>query len=111
MPPSLERTLRRIALGDPAVLRDATAHDVDAEAGLMDDRVLASARLGALLASGSPVLVLQQGVSEALLAGMTRDQIASILLAIVPTIGLARAAVMAPRLGLANGYDVEAALE
>ncbi|MDH4142439.1 MAG: hypothetical protein OEV61_07495 [Chloroflexota bacterium] len=111
MTQSLERTLRRIALGDQTVLRDATTPAPDSPTGEMDDRILASARLGALLAIESPVPVLQQGVSDALFAGISRDQIAAILVEIVPTIGLARAAIMAPRLGLANGYDVEAGLE
>ena len=47
----------------------------------------------------------------ALTAGASIDEIVGTLIAVVPTVGLARAVSAAPELALALGYDVEAALE
>jgi hypothetical protein len=74
-------------------------------------RTCAAARLGALFALESPVAVLQQGVTDALLAGVTRDQIGSLLVSVLPAIGMSRAAAVAPALGLALGYDLDDDLE
>jgi hypothetical protein len=47
----------------------------------------------------------------ALAASVTRDEVVGVLVSLIPTIGVARAAAVAPELGLAIGYDVGAALE
>jgi hypothetical protein len=49
-------------------------------------------------------------VEEALTLNITRDEIVAALVCLLPTVGLRHAAVVAPRLGLAIGYDVDAAL-
>ena len=47
----------------------------------------------------------------ALAAGASIDEIVGTLIAVAPTVGLARVVSAAPELALALGYDVDAALE
>ncbi len=44
-------------------------------------------------------------------AGATDDEIADVLLAIAPVVGLARVVCAAPDVAIALGYDIGAALE
>ena len=64
----------------------------------------------ALLATEPSGAALQQVVDEALTLNITRDEIVAALVCLLPTVGLRQAAMVGPRLGLAIGYDVEAAL-
>jgi hypothetical protein len=110
-PPAREVLLRRIALGE-VVLVPEVVGDADGLApGLPDQRTRALARLGALLAADPVGPPLRQTVADALAASVTRDEVVGVLVSLIPTIGVARAAAVAPELGLAIGYDVGAALE
>ena len=53
----------------------------------------------------------QHAVALALAAGATRDEVVATLEAVTPVTGAARVVSSAPRVALALGYDVEAALE
>jgi hypothetical protein len=44
-------------------------------------------------------------------AGASNDEIVGCLLAVMPTLGVARVVSAAPKLGLALGFDVATALE
>jgi 4-carboxymuconolactone decarboxylase len=44
-------------------------------------------------------------------AGASYDEIVGTLIAVMPIVGVARVVSAAPKLGLALGYDVSAALE
>lgn len=105
-----EAMLRRIALSDPRLL--AVEQEVGTGPGseALDPRWQALVRLGALLATEPSATALQQVVDEALSLNITRDEIVSALVCLLPTVGLRQAASVAPELGLAIGYDVEAAL-
>jgi hypothetical protein len=110
MPGMLERTLRRIALGDETIL--AAAHDpAFVTIGTGDEQIRTAGRLGALFALEPAASVLQQAVSDALLAGISRNQVGMLLVSALPIIGMARAAAVAPALGLALGYDLDEDLE
>ena len=107
-----KETLRRLAMIDEAFVED--------EAGLglalartpnLEPKTAALLQLGALVASGSPALCLEWSVGRALAAGATEDEIADVLLAIAPVIGLGRVVSAAPDIATALGYDVGAALE
>jgi hypothetical protein len=50
-------------------------------------------------------------VDVALASGASLDEIVGILIAVAPAVGLGRVVSAAPELGLALGYDVNAALE
>jgi 4-carboxymuconolactone decarboxylase len=53
----------------------------------------------------------QWSAGRALAAGATDDEIADVLLAIVPVAGLSRVVCAAPDVATALGYDVAAALD
>jgi alkylhydroperoxidase/carboxymuconolactone decarboxylase family protein YurZ len=106
-----ERLLRRIALGDRELAAQGSRADHAAGPEWLDDRTLSLVRLGALLATDPPGPPLQQGVDEALASDVSRDEIVWALASLIPTIGVTRAASVAPKLGLAIGYDMEEDLE
>lgn len=60
---------------------------------------------------GAATTSCQSGVELARDAGATDEELAGILWAIGSVVGLARVTAAAPTLGLAIGYDVEAAFE
>ena len=62
------------------------------------------------MAIGSPSVCLEWSVSRALAAGATEHEIAGLLLAIAPMVGLARIVTAAPDVAVALGYDIAAAL-
>jgi 4-carboxymuconolactone decarboxylase len=107
---SRERTLRRLALNDSRLMEEIST-DHSAEPADIDDRSRALVRLGALLATDSPTAAVRQGVADAMCTGVSADELVAALLSLLPTIGMPRAAAAAPKLGLAIGYDVDAALE
>jgi alkylhydroperoxidase/carboxymuconolactone decarboxylase family protein YurZ len=63
------------------------------------------------VALGSPAVCLEWCAGRALAAGASEDEIADVLLAIVPVAGLGRVVAAAPDVAIALGYDVAAALE
>src|SRR5215472_4611073 len=77
---------------------------------VMDPKTAALVQMGALVAIGSPAVCLEWGVSRALAAGATEDEITDVLLAVAPAAGLGR--VVGATVGVADGlgYDVQAAL-
>jgi alkylhydroperoxidase/carboxymuconolactone decarboxylase family protein YurZ len=107
-----QETLRRLAMIDEAF--------VEGEAGLglglggvsaLDPKTAALVRLGVSVAIGSPGVCLEWSADRALAAGATEDEIADVLLAIAPVIGLGRVVASAPEVATALGYDITLALE
>jgi alkylhydroperoxidase/carboxymuconolactone decarboxylase family protein YurZ len=68
-------------------------------------------RVAVVVATGSPAVCLEWSAGRALAAGATEDEIAEVLLAIAPVVGLGRVVCAAPDVATALGYDVAAALE
>jgi 4-carboxymuconolactone decarboxylase len=103
--------LRRLAVHDDALL-DQLAVDGRALARtVLDDRTAALIRVAATVAVDAAPYSFQHAVALALDAGATSDEIVASLEAVTPVTGAARVVQCAPRLGLALGYDVDAALE
>jgi alkylhydroperoxidase/carboxymuconolactone decarboxylase family protein YurZ len=100
---SYKQTLRRLAVGDD---RGALADLKE-----LDCRARAFAQLGAMFAIGAGAASYRAGVEDAVAAGATYDEIVDALVAVMPIAGAARVTATAPQLGLALGYDVDAALE
>ena len=71
----------------------------------------ALARLAALVALDGPLAWYIHVVDYALLVGVTVDELVGTLIAVMPSTGADRVVSAAPKLGLALGYDVDAALE
>ena len=100
----IERLLCRLSLHDERSVRAALA---DPEHSGLDPRVQALVGLGALLAVDAATVSVRRKVELAQRAGATEEEIVGVLLAIAPAVGHARTVVVAPRLALALGYDVE----
>jgi alkylhydroperoxidase/carboxymuconolactone decarboxylase family protein YurZ len=107
-----ECTLRKLAIGDDAYLGRLMASEPAnlVESGL-DPKTHALVRIGALVAVDAPAPSYLEAVEAARASGASDREIVGCLLAVLPEVGSARAISAAPRLGLALGYDVAAALE
>lgn len=105
-----ETMLRRMSLSDPRLLTGPAEPRPDRGSATLDPRSQTLVRLGALLATEPSTAALHQVVDEALEFNITRDELVQALVCLLPTVGLRQAAAVAPRLGIAIGYDVEEAL-
>jgi alkylhydroperoxidase/carboxymuconolactone decarboxylase family protein YurZ len=105
-------TLRSLALNDKRFVDSVLGmgHDTVA-ASQLDQKTHALVRLGAALAIDSAPSAYQATVDVALAAGADIDEIVGTLIAVAPTVGLARVVSVAPELALALGYDLDAAFE
>jgi alkylhydroperoxidase/carboxymuconolactone decarboxylase family protein YurZ len=105
-------TLRRLALNDERFVESllGMGHDTIGASGL-DPKTHALVRLGASLAIDAAPSSYRSNIEVALAAGSGVDEIVGTLIAVAPTVGLARVVSAAPELALALGYDVDAALE
>ena len=107
-----KETLRSLALNDEGFVESVLGmgHDTVEVSGL-DQKTHALVRLGAALAIDAAPSSYQSTIDVALAAGASIDEIVGTLIAVAPTVGLARVVSAAPELALALGYDLEAALE
>jgi alkylhydroperoxidase/carboxymuconolactone decarboxylase family protein YurZ len=101
-----EELLRRLALNDERsvgmVLASGSGPSGDVA---LNPKVDLLVRLGALVAVGAATTSLRRTVELALEAGATETEIVGVLVAVAPTVGLARVVATAPRLATAIGYD------
>ena len=107
-----KETLRSLALSDEGFVESVLGmgHDTVEVSGL-DQRTHALVRLGAALAVDAAPSSYQSTIDVALAAGASIDEIVGTLIAVAPTVGLARVVSAAPELALALGYDLETAFE
>ena len=105
-------TLQRLAVRDQRYIEGVLQADRSSPtlSGL-DDRAHALIRIGALIAMNVSPPAYMDSVNAALAAGATNDEIVGTLVAVLPTVGVARVVSAAPNLGLALGSDVAEALE
>jgi alkylhydroperoxidase/carboxymuconolactone decarboxylase family protein YurZ len=102
--------LRRLAVHDDALL-DALAVEGGACTSVIDEKTEALVRLAATIAVDAAPHSFQHAIALALAAGATSDEIVASLEAVTPVTGTARVVQCAPKVALALGYDVDAALE
>ena len=109
---TVEVGFRRLTIGDPAFVAAIADRDGRA-AGIkrLDARTEALLRVAALVAVDAPPSSYRAAVETAMLAGARLEDLFAVLTAIAGDIGSARVIAAAPRVALAAGYDVEAALE
>jgi len=98
---SYERTLCKLTIGDEQTVGP----------GALDGKTDALVRLAALIAVDAASPSYLRPIEEALHEGATKDEIVGCLAAVLPAVGAARVVKAAPKLGLALGFDVHAALE
>ena len=105
-------TLRKLAVRDDRYI-DALLQAEHASPTLagIDERSHALIRIGALIALNAAPPAYMDSVNAALRAGASQEEIVGTLIAVLPTVGVARVVTAAPNLGLAMGYDVSEALE
>jgi alkylhydroperoxidase/carboxymuconolactone decarboxylase family protein YurZ len=109
---SAEETFRRLTIGDPGLI-GAMASPGQPGPGLhrLDERTEALLRIGALVALDAPQSAYLVAVGEAQRAGAVLEDVLAVVVAVAGAVGSARVISAAPRIALAAGYDVEAALE
>ena len=106
-----KQQLRRLAVHDDALL-DALAVEGGARTmSVIDEKTAALVRLAATIAVDAAPHSFQHAIALALAAGATSDEIVASLEAVTPVTGAARVVQCAPKVALALGYDVDAALE
>ena len=103
--------LRRLAVHDGALVDEILVDGSSFAASVLDERTAALVRLAAIVAVDAAPSTFQHAVTLAVTVGASRDEIVATLEAVTPVTGAARVVSSAPKLALALGYDVEAALE
>jgi len=106
-----KRHLRRLAVHDDALLEDIARAGSPFTTSVIDERTAALVRVAATIAVDAAPASFQHVVALALAAGATNDEIVATLEAVTPVTGAARVVQCAPKVALALGYDVDAALE
>ena len=107
-----EETLRKLAVRDDAYVDLLLSQGCASEAATtLDRRACALVRIGALIALDATPPSYMEAIEEARANGASCDEIAGCLVAVLPTVGVARVVSAAPKVALALGYDVDAALE
>jgi 4-carboxymuconolactone decarboxylase len=106
-----KETLLRLALSDERFMESELGLGRTVQASGLDPKTHALVRLGAALAIDAAPSSYQSAVEPALAAGASIDEVVATLIAVAPTVGLARVVSAAPELALALGFDVDVALE
>jgi 4-carboxymuconolactone decarboxylase len=102
--------LRGLALGDARVLGRLLS-STDRTGGALDALTMGLVRIATLIALGADTPAYQREVNAALGGGASADEIIDVLARVAPIVGSTKAMSAAPRLALALGYDIDAALE
>jgi 4-carboxymuconolactone decarboxylase len=109
---NVERTLLKLAIGDDAYIEGVLAsHTANRAESRLDARTHSLVRLGALIAADAASPSYLDAIESARDSGTSDEELVGCLIAILPAVGVARVTSAAPKLGLALGYDVAAALE
>lgn len=109
---SAEDGFRRLTIGDQRLIARACGPDATpADLPRLDARTEALLRIGALVALDAPPSSFRTEVDGAQRAGARLPDLLAVLVAVAGIVGSARVVSAAPRIALAAGYDVEAALE
>jgi len=112
MGPSAEAAFRRLTIGDTALISTMTDPDgLDRSVPRLDSRTEALVQIGVLVAIDAPPSSYRTAIEAALMSGAEVEDLLAVLAAVAGSVGSARVISAAPRIALAAGYDVEAALE
>ena len=107
-----ERVLRRLTIRDDSFIRGVLAAAEDlGTAEPLDAKTCAVARIASLIALDAASPAYLTPVDEARDAGATDAEIVGCLVGLMPVVGVPRIVSAAPKLAMALGYDVAAALE
>jgi alkylhydroperoxidase/carboxymuconolactone decarboxylase family protein YurZ len=107
-----ETTLTKLAIADDAYYEKLLARDSsNVTESHLDQKTHALVRLGALVAIDATSPGYMWTIESARRHGASDDEIVGCLIAALPAVGVANVVAAAPKLALALGYDVTAALE
>jgi alkylhydroperoxidase/carboxymuconolactone decarboxylase family protein YurZ len=107
-----QRTLAKLAIADDAYYDTLLASEcANVAESHLDGKTHALVRLGALVATDASSAGYMWTVEMARRRGAPDDEIVGCLIAALPALGVAHIVSTAPKLALAIGYDVTAALE
>ena len=107
-----EITLCKVAIADDGYVEEVLANDrANLSASMLDPKTHALARIAALIAIDAETPAYLWTLEAARRAGASDDEVVGCLLAVMPPLGVARIVSAAPKLALALGFDVAAALE
>lgn len=105
-------TLRRLTVRDDDLVDSVLGSDsASVAASCLDAKTHALVRIGALIAQDAAPQSYASCVDDARRAGAGDEEIVGTLIAAMRVVGSPRVVSAAPKLGLALGYDVDAALE
>jgi 4-carboxymuconolactone decarboxylase len=105
-------TLRRLTVRDDRFVNELLSSDETcAESSHLDAKTHALVRIGALIALDAAPQSYAACAEAARHAGASEEEIVGALVAALPIVGTPRIVSAAPKLGLALGYDLDAALE
>jgi 4-carboxymuconolactone decarboxylase len=102
--------LRELSLGDATVLARLLS-DTGPMEGALYTVVAGLVRIAALIALGADTPAYQREVNAAFGVGASADEVIDVLSRVASIVGSTHVMSAAPRLALALGYDVDAALE
>jgi 4-carboxymuconolactone decarboxylase len=106
-----EEGFRRLSIGDMALLAQVAGPGADAGVFRLDERIASLIRVAVLIPIDAPQSSYQAAVEAAIRAGATLNDLLAALIAVAGSVGSPRVVSAAPRIALAAGYDVDAALE
>lgn len=107
-----ECTLRKLAIGDDAYIESVIgAERTNVAESHLDPKTHALVRIGGLIAADAASPSYLDAVEQARGSNATDEELVGCLIAVLPALGAARVISAAPKLALALGYDVAAALE
>src|SRR5215204_7097200 len=107
-----EQTLTKLAIAEDTFYEALLASErANVKQSGLDEKTHALVRLGALVAVGATAPSYMWSVEAARRHGATDDEIAGCLIATLPAIGVANIVAATPKLALALGFDITAALE
>ena len=109
---SFERTLRKLAIGDDEFIDSVLAEKAaNLASSQLDQKTHALVRLASMIAVDAAAASYMSSIESARRVGATDEEIVGCLVAVMPTLGPVHVVSAAPKLALALGYDVAAALE
>jgi 4-carboxymuconolactone decarboxylase len=109
---SSEEILRRLAIGDRTLIAAlAGSGDACPDATHLDELTKALVRVAVLVPLDAPQSSYQVAVEAAMRAGASLEDLLATLVATAEAVGVPRVVSAAPRIALAAGYDVDAAIE
>jgi 4-carboxymuconolactone decarboxylase len=109
---SSEEILRRLAIGDRTLIAAlAGPGDQRPETSRLDELTESLVRVAVLVPLDAPQSSYQVAVEAAMRAGASLEDLLATLVATIEAVGVPRVVSAAPRIALAAGYDVDAAIE